>query len=1090
MRAHANHFASIPAFFAFFLFLVPGYLRADTGTDYERRTAITVESPTAVAVDSSENVYVAESSKNRVQIFDYAGVFLGEIAGLAKPLSVAVDENGRIYIGNDNSNNVEVYDPARNLLFKLGQGDGEFLKPNGIAIDDLGNIYVADSDADLIKVYNNAGTAEFTFGGTGSGVGKFNFPTSLAIDTIAQEIFVSDRQEFSQPGYGVQQGARIQVFDMNGGYKRSFTNLYGQGDGKLTRPVGVTVDRTGLIYASDSLQNVAQIFDSTGAFVKTLYNLDNPLRTPLGLTVSHQTDKVYIASLQSHRVDIYSLAHAHVVNVIAGVGGTISPLGEQTVSHGDFVDFAITPEPGYYLNQVLVSEGLEDSIPLDTPQKQFRLAIIDDLTVEALFAREISAADPTPLNIVKPATYVPGEPTTYPLLAGSGETHTFHAAGGSGTYNWSVLDADGNVICSQYAIGEEFTVNIDDLFAHGAGVYKVVLIDVNDPGVAAILYVRVPMRISPLFGNHKDTDGTIDLSVSGASGTFSWSLTDENGETITDEDSGVVITDPSFGTLPPETGTASNTLSLTPGVIDNVTTFLVQVRIDDMELADAELDTVVSDPHTIMPVMPFTVQINDAVDSAPLVGATVIAAHDQSISADTDAEGRATLSGLVNTGANYTFFVYKNGYLPTTFTANDLEIVPPAVYLEPVTGAAVISGVVDPPGTCTLVKAMGPGGGYFITSSGSDVQVLANEVSGEFTLTLDNSQAGPDGQFTIVANRPGYIEGTVEAIADDTGKVIILQKLTRIAITNDGADPNLTFTITADPPFNGTPGEIQVFNGTSAVVANEVAGALLSYDNAAHSYTYTVAAPAAGESVSIFVHADTTSSRTAASGYFATASTTYVPGLTPSAKTTIINPHQGSTTAAVSSSGKASVVLPAGGLDGEILSEVTVAIDEADALTAGIPFDNWSEIFAVTLTDTTTGEKIDNAILHKIYITLKFDPQVVEEGGFEAGTWVIYHADSLTDLQAGNASVVPVTQIVKPIDYASGRVTFWVDHLSVFGVGSVSGGGSSASAGGGGGCFIDTSFYRSNRTGFYRAVILLGFLLATLLLLLKTRRID
>jgi sugar lactone lactonase YvrE len=1082
MRALVNLFAIIITVLCFSLFLVPGFLRADTGTDYQRRTAIAVESPTAVAVDVSENIYIAESSKNRLQIFDYAGVFLGEIAGLAKPLSVAVDNNGRIYIGNDNRNNVEVYNPARNLLFKLGQGDGEFLKPNGIAIDANGNIYVADSDADLIKVYGANGTAKFTFGGTGSTDGKFNFPISLTIDNIAQEIIVVDRQEFTQPGWGTKQGARIQVFDLNGVHIRSFDDLYGENDPeKLNRPIGVTVDRAGLIYVSDSQMQVVQVYDSNGTYVRTLYDLDNPLRTPLGLTVSLQTDKAYIASLNTHRVDIYGLDHTHVVNATAGSGGTITPFGEQTVYHGEFIDFTITPDPGYYLNQVLVNNS-----PLDNPQKQFRLAIIDDLTIEALFAREISAGDPTPLIIVKPANYVAGEPTTYPLLAGSGEAHTFHAAGGSGTYNWLIQDVDGNVICSQYGIGDSFTINIDDLFSHGAGIYTVVLIDVNDPGTAAIMYVRVPMRISPLFSNHKDTDGTVAFTVSGASGTFSWSLINENGETITDGD-GAVISDPSFGTLPPETDTATNSLSLFPGVINDVTTFMVQAQVDDDVLEGAGLDTVVSDPHSIMPVTPFTVQVNDAVDSAPIIGATVTAAHDQSIFIDTDAEGRATLTGLVNTGASYTFVVEKSGYLSATFTVNDLNIAPPTVFLEPIGVEAVITGTVDPAGPCTLVKAKGAGGNFIITSSGNDVQVLANE-SGEFSLTLDNSQAGTGGLFTIVADRPGYIEGTVDAIAGDTGKVITLQKMTRITIANDGDEPNLTFTITADPSFNGTPEEIQVFNGTAAVAANEVAGALLTYDNAAHSYTYTVAAPEAGKSVSLFVRADTsTSPRNAASGYFATASTTYVSGLTPSTATIIVNPYQGSTTAATSSTGKTSVVLPAGGLDGEILSEVTVTIDEADALTAGIPYDNWSEIAGITMTDSATGEKIDNSNLHKIYISLEFDPEVVTEGGFEAGTWAIYHADSWTDLQDGKASVLPVTQIVKPIDYDSGRVTFWVDHLSVFGIGTVSGGGAAVNgSGGGGGCFIDALLNGSSSNGFYRAVIFLGCLLAILGVLLKT----
>ena len=150
MIVNVNRFAVFTVVLAFSLFLVPEFLRADTGTDYERSTAIAVDSPTAVDVDSNENVYIASSSKNWVQIFDYTGGFLGEITSLAKPICVAVDSGGLIYVGNDDRNNVEVYDTDLNLLRKLGQGDGEFIKPNDIAIDADGNIYVVDSDTETV----------------------------------------------------------------------------------------------------------------------------------------------------------------------------------------------------------------------------------------------------------------------------------------------------------------------------------------------------------------------------------------------------------------------------------------------------------------------------------------------------------------------------------------------------------------------------------------------------------------------------------------------------------------------------------------------------------------------------------------------------------------------------------------------------------------------------------------------------------------------------------------------------------------------------------------------------------------------------
>ncbi|MCK5505179.1 MAG: hypothetical protein KAJ10_08455, partial [Thermodesulfovibrionia bacterium] len=103
--------------------------------DYDRLQPVTtsLRAPTAVAVDNFENIYVTESSNNRLLIYTQSGGYLETLTGLSSPISVAVDGAGRIYIGNEGSGNVEVYDIDLNLLRKLGNEDGEFTKPSGIA---------------------------------------------------------------------------------------------------------------------------------------------------------------------------------------------------------------------------------------------------------------------------------------------------------------------------------------------------------------------------------------------------------------------------------------------------------------------------------------------------------------------------------------------------------------------------------------------------------------------------------------------------------------------------------------------------------------------------------------------------------------------------------------------------------------------------------------------------------------------------------------------------------------------------------------------------------------------------------------------
>lgn len=273
---------------------------------YDRLQPVTDEMrfPTDVAIDANEWIYVTESSYNRLNVYSPGGQFIKRLSGLQNPFGVTVDSSGRIFVGNAGKGNVEVYDTDFTLLFKLGSGDNEFVKPISIETDSADNIYVADFKGDIIKVYNPDGSFNFSFGGTGTGNGQFNFPTSIAIDEVSGEILVSDHQ-FQGSWKGSYQGARIQIFDMSGVYIRSF-GTFGTGEGKLTKPMGVAVDGEGRIYVTDAFQNIVEVFDSIGTYLGAVYDLNNPMQTPLGIAMSI-SNKLYIVSHTGRSIEIYGI---------------------------------------------------------------------------------------------------------------------------------------------------------------------------------------------------------------------------------------------------------------------------------------------------------------------------------------------------------------------------------------------------------------------------------------------------------------------------------------------------------------------------------------------------------------------------------------------------------------------------------------------------------------------------------------------------------------------------------------------------------------------------------------------------------------
>jgi sugar lactone lactonase YvrE len=270
---------------------------------YERLQPVTdfLNTPSAVAVDADENLYVTDVMKGSLNVFNENGDLLRRLKELDEPISVAVKNNNMILVGNKGTGNVEAYDASLSLLFKLGSGDGEFTLPGAIEFDSSGKIYVADCKEDKIKVYHPDGSFDFSFGTSGSGDGEFHFPTSVTINENTGEILVSDRQVKNDEFFGEYHGARIQVFYMDGRFKDVFDKY-----GVLIRPMGTEVDIENRIYITDTFQNGVQVFDSDGTYRGAIFDSDNQMRTPLGIAISN-SNRMYVASQNTGSVEVYQL---------------------------------------------------------------------------------------------------------------------------------------------------------------------------------------------------------------------------------------------------------------------------------------------------------------------------------------------------------------------------------------------------------------------------------------------------------------------------------------------------------------------------------------------------------------------------------------------------------------------------------------------------------------------------------------------------------------------------------------------------------------------------------------------------------------
>ncbi len=152
------------------------------------------------------------------------------------------------------------------------------------------------------------------------------------------------------------------------------------------------------------------------------------------------------------------------------------------------------------------------------------------------------------------------------------------------------------------------------------------------------------------------------------------------------------------------------------------------------------------------------------------------------------------------------------------------------------------------------------------------------------------------------------------------------------------------------------------------------------------------------------------------------------------------------------------VEVPAGGLtkDAVIVISQTAKVTAASKFTAASP----SFVYEIKAQDTANAN-LAAADIKLILITLPFNLTTVKPGDLEANRFTIFTAATLADLEAGKVTAVPAANIIST-DYVGdgtlGSVTFFVDHLSFFGVGVGSGATGEAP---GSGCFIATAAYGS-----------------------------
>ena len=255
-----------------------------------------LSAPVRIAFDNTDNIYVTDPFRKKINKYDAAGNFTGSILTIGSPISIAINgsdqiffgdgETGKIYMLHTNGTATELYAGAS--------------FPSSMVFGSDGLLYITDSKLHRVIVLDSSGKLIRTIG-----AGTLTYPTGIAFDKKNGRILVA---EHGGIGSGFNPVVNVRIFGLAGNLITSFGS-HGNGDGKFYRIQGIAVGRCGEIYVPEPYQGNVSVF-SENAIFQTRFgqygDSTSQLRVPLDIAVNSR-DRIFITAENNGTIEVFDI---------------------------------------------------------------------------------------------------------------------------------------------------------------------------------------------------------------------------------------------------------------------------------------------------------------------------------------------------------------------------------------------------------------------------------------------------------------------------------------------------------------------------------------------------------------------------------------------------------------------------------------------------------------------------------------------------------------------------------------------------------------------------------------------------------------